>query len=118
MRNFLILAIALCSFGLTIAQEKQEQPNKNKKVEFAVGGNCDMCKKRIEKAAYSVKGVKSANWNVDSGNIQVVIDERKCSIKDVQKAIAKAGHDAGKERADEQTYNNLHHCCAYDRLPE
>ena len=38
----------------------QEKKSKNKKVEFKVAGNCEMCEKRIEKAAYSVKGVKSA----------------------------------------------------------
>ncbi|MDO4229684.1 MAG: cation transporter [Capnocytophaga sp.] len=116
MKNIFILMVALYSFGISTAQEKQ-QPNKNKKVEFAVAGNCEMCKKRIEKAAYSVKGVKSANWNVESGNMQVVIDERKCSANDVQKAIAKIGHDTDKERADDKAYKNLHHCCAYDRLP-
>ncbi|GJQ06498.1 heavy-metal-associated domain-containing protein [Capnocytophaga cynodegmi] len=115
MRKFLILMAIFCSVGLIAAQEK---PNKNKKAEFAVGGNCEMCKKRIEKAAYSIKGVKSAIWNVESGNIQVIIDERKCSVKDVQKAIAKIGHDAGEERADNKTYENLHHCCLYERLPE
>lgn len=104
-----------CSVGLIAAQEK---PNKNKKAEFIVGGNCEMCKKRIEKAAYSVKGVKKATWDVQSGNIQIIIDERKCSVEEVQKAIAKIGHDAGKERAENKTYENLHHCCLYERLPK
>ncbi|MDO5105556.1 heavy-metal-associated domain-containing protein, partial [Capnocytophaga sp.] len=76
MKKILIFTTLFCFFGLLMAQES---PNKNKKVEFPVGGNCKMCKKRIEKAAYSVKGVKSADWNVESGNMQLVIDERKCS---------------------------------------
>ena len=62
-------------FGLTIASA-QQAPNKSKKVEFAVGGNCEQCKARIEKAAYSVKGVKSANWNIKSGNMTLIFDER------------------------------------------
>ena len=40
-----------------MAQEKQK---KNTKISFEVNGNCEMCKKRIEKAAFSVKGVKMA----------------------------------------------------------
>lgn len=117
MKHILVFAVAFLTFSLGSAQEKQTK-NKSKKVEFAVGGNCEMCKKRIEKAAYSVKGVKSAIWNVDSGNIQIVLDERKTSPQEVQKAIAKIGHDAGKERATEEAYQKLHHCCSYDRLPE
>ena len=84
----------------SLPQVLNKHLTKNKKVEFAVGGNCEQCKARIEKAAYSVKGVKSANWNIKSGNMTLIFDERKCSESDVQKAIAKVGHDAGKERAD------------------
>ena len=116
MRTRILLWIVLSFFGLTIASA-QQAPNKSKKVEFAVGGNCEQCKARIEKAAYSVKGVKSANWNIKSGNMTLIFDERKCSESDVQKAIAKVGHDAGKERADDEVYKNLHHCCLYERLP-
>lgn len=117
MKKSLLLIFAFLCVTFMAAQEKKEV-NKNKKVEFPVGGNCKMCKKRIEKAAYSVKGVKNADWNVDSGNIKVIIDQRKCSVEDVQKAIAKIGHDAGKARANKETYDQLHHCCLYERLPE
>lgn len=117
MKHILVFAVAFFAFSLGSAQEKQTK-NKNQKVEFPVGGNCEMCKKRIEKAAYSVKGVKSAVWDINSGKLQLLIDERKCSSEAVQKAIAQVGHDAGKERATEETYKNLHHCCLYDRLPE
>ena len=50
MKKILILLIAL-PMGM-VAQEKQK---KNKKVQFTVYGNCEMCEKRIEKAALSVK---------------------------------------------------------------
>jgi hypothetical protein len=36
----------------------------------------------------------------------------------VKKAIAKAGHDTDTVKADDVTYNNLHHCCKYERLVE
>lgn len=110
------LLIVLSFLGLTTMQA-QDTPNKNKKVTFAVGGNCEQCKTRIEKAAYKVKGVKSANWDMNSGNMTLIFDERKCTEKEVQKAIAKVGHDAGKERADDAVYKKLHHCCLYERLP-
>lgn len=101
--------------GITIqAQEKKK--SKNKAVEFSVAGNCEMCEKRIEKAAFSVKGVKSADWHMDHKDIHLIIDETKCSVEDVQKAIAKAGHDTGKIKATDEVYDNLHGCCKYERL--
>ena len=116
MKTRILLWVVLSFLGLATVNA-QQAPNKSKKVTFAVGGNCEQCKARIEKAAYKVKGVKSANWDIKSGNITLIFDERKCSEGDVQKAIAKVGHDAGKERADDEVYNKLHQCCLYERLP-
>jgi mercuric ion binding protein len=36
----------------------QEKKNKNAKFTTEVNGNCEQCQKRIQKAAYSVPGVK------------------------------------------------------------
>ena len=78
-----------------------------------VSGVCGMCKKRIEKAAYSVKGVKSAEWHADHQEVHLIIDETKCSLEDVQKAIAKVGHDTAGIKATEESYNKVHDCCKY-----
>ena len=86
---------------------------KNAKVSFDVDGVCMMCKKRIEKAALSTKGVKFANWNVKSHQLSLVIDERKTSVKTIQKNIAAAGHDTKEIKASEEAYNALHGCCKY-----
>lgn len=111
MKRIVLLVLA-CLFSLTmVAQEK-----KNKKVEFKVAGNCEMCEKRIEKAAYSVKGVKSAEWHADHGDIHLIIDETKCSKEDVAKAIAAIGHDTEFTKAKDEDYDKLHGCCNYERL--
>ena len=69
MKRIVLLVLA-CVFSFTmVAQEKK---SKNKKVEFKVAGNCEMCEKRIEKAANSVKGVKSAEWHADHGDIHLL----------------------------------------------
>ncbi len=108
----LIVIIAL--FSLCISNiYAQEKSKKNKNVEFAVSGNCDMCKKRIEKATYSVKGVKFAEWHIDHKDIHLIFDENKCSLDDVKKAIAKVGHDTDTILATDEDYNTLHHCCLY-----
>ncbi|MCL9769074.1 heavy-metal-associated domain-containing protein [Flavobacterium sp. HXWNR69] len=113
MKRIVLLVLA-CFFTLTmVAQEKK---SKNKKVEIEVAGNCGMCEKRIEKAAYSVKGVKNAEWHSDHKTIHLVIDETKCSAEDVAKAIAAAGHDTGSVKALDDVYEKLHGCCLYERM--
>ena len=110
----IVLFVLACLFSLTmVAQEKK---SKNKKVVIKVAGNCGMCEKRIEKAAYSVKGVKDAEWHVDCQDIHLVIDETKCSVDDVAKAIAAVGHDTGRIKADDAVYEKLHGCCNYERM--
>ncbi|KGO88913.1 heavy-metal-associated domain-containing protein [Flavobacterium suncheonense] len=109
-----VIAIVLVSlFGF--AMQAQEKKNKNAKADVEVKGNCEMCKKRIEKAAYSVAGVKSAVWHSDDQMLHLVYNEQKCSTTDVEKAVAKAGHDTKDVKATEAEYNTLHDCCQYDR---
>jgi mercuric ion binding protein len=111
--NKLIIMLLIAFVGLTA--QAQEKKSKNAKHDVEVNGNCDQCKKRIEKAAYSVKGVKSAVWSEDTKNLHLIVDESKCSVDDVHAAVAKAGHDTGKLKADDKDYDNLHSCCQYSR---
>lgn len=98
---------------LGINANAQDKPNKNKKVEISVSGICDMCEKRIEKAAFSVKGVKSAEWHADHQDLHLIIDETKCTILDVEKAIAKVGHDTQDVKSTDAEYAKIHGCCKY-----
>ena len=109
----LILVLLVTITGFTA--RAQDQKNKNAKYNIEVNGNCDLCKKRIEKASLSVKGVKSAVWDVDSHQLSLILNEEKCSVKDVKNAIAKVGHDADDVKATDTDYENLHHCCQYER---
>jgi copper chaperone CopZ len=113
MKNSII--VILVAF-LSISAVAQDTKSKNKKIEMKVAGNCEMCEKRIEKAAFSVKGVKSAEWHADHKDIHLIIDENKCSVEDVAKAIAKAGHDTEIVKAKDEDYEKLHGCCMYERL--
>lgn len=113
MKN-LILGILMAFVGFTM-QSQDIQPNKNAQYSFEVKGNCEQCQKRIQKAAMSVKGVKSAVWDVDAQKINLILNEEKCNVQDVKKAIAKSGHDTDEIKATQEDYNNLHHCCQYDR---
>ena len=87
----------------------------NKTEAFKVYGNCGMCKSRIEKAAKSVKGVSTAEWNQETKMISLTFDDAKTDADKVQVAIAKVGHDTEKHKATEEVYSKLPGCCLYDR---
>ena len=86
---------------------------KTVKTTFEVKGNCDMCQKRIEKAAMAVKGVTSARWNKKDGMLSLVYDNKQTTPEKVQKALATVGHDTGKFKADNAVYDKLPGCCKY-----
>lgn len=100
---------------VTLSTQAQDKKNKNAKYDIEVSGNCDLCKKRIEKAAFSVKGVKSAEYHLDDNILHLIINEEKCSILDIKKAIAKVGHDTDEVKTTDADYENLHGCCHYER---
>lgn len=109
------LFIAITMFLVAFSSQAQEKKNKNAKYTFEVNGNCDQCKKRIEKAAYSVAGVKSADWSIDNHQLSLILNEEKSSALNVKNAIAKVGHDTDEVKATDEVYNNLHSCCLYER---
>ncbi|BBE19902.1 Co/Zn/Cd efflux system membrane fusion protein [Aquipluma nitroreducens] len=78
-----------------------------------ISGNCDMCKERIETAAKSVPGVASAEWSAETKKLHVQFDGTKTNMDDIQKAIAKAGHDTEKYKASDAAYKALPECCLY-----
>ena len=81
---------------------------------FGVRGNCGMCKNTIEKAANSVEGVSSANWDVDKKKIDVSFDDTKTEAMAIHKAIAASGYDTEKVTGDLEAYDRLPGCCKYD----
>ncbi len=93
----------------------QESPSENEKNSIEVLGNCDMCKKRIEKAAFSVKGVKYASWDNSSGQLRLIYNGLKTDIGTIEKQIAAAGHDTEHHNASKEIYDQLPACCQYVR---
>ncbi len=72
-------------------------------------------RKELKKQTYGVPGVKTASWDVSSHQLSVILNEEKCSPSDLNKAIAKAGHDTKEVKATTEDYDNLHSCCKYVR---
>ncbi|CAM1343919.1 heavy-metal-associated domain-containing protein [Tenacibaculum amylolyticum] len=105
---FTLICIVFVAFA-TQAQKKK----RNKKLSFEVDGVCMMCKKRIEKAALNTKGVKFANWDLNSHQLMVIIDERKTDENKVRESVTNVGHDTKAVKAPQEKYDQLDPCCKY-----
>ena len=73
MKKYILLFLFFISATISAQNEK------NKKSNFEVIGNCEICKKRIEKAALSLKGVKMATWDIPSNILSVTYNSNKIS---------------------------------------
>jgi Cu(I)/Ag(I) efflux system membrane fusion protein len=129
---FLIAVVALLATGNIYAQAPRhgshDRSQKTAKIDsnatkqknvqevktgLIVHGSCNMCKIRIEKAAKSVKGTTNASWDLKTQKLQLNFDDRKTSLDEISKALAKVGHDTEKHVADDKIYNTLPQCCKY-----
>lgn len=88
--------------------------NGNKPIvaKFKVFGNCPQCKDRVEQAL-DVKGIKSAEWNVESKMMEVIYLENKISLDKIHELVSKSGHDTEKMKAPDSVYLKLPECCMY-----
>ena len=109
------LLIIFCFVSSSFFSYAQQSPTNNDKVSLEVLGNCGMCKKRIEKAAFSVKGVKYASWDILSGQLRLVYNGLKTNLDVIEMKIAGSGHDTENYETKVETYNQLPDCCQYVR---
>jgi len=93
----------------------QENGNKSSKSQFIVLGKCEMCKDRIQRATYKIKGVKYSSWSIPQNKLSIIYNNNKVSIDEIKKKIADAGHDTEDFKATSEAYASLHSCCKYDR---
>lgn len=114
MKSFLII----CFVSFSLFSFAQDKPSKNEKASFEVLGNCSMCKDRIDKAAFSVKGVKYASWDIPSGQLHLVYNGLKTNLDVIEMQIAASGHDTENHETTVEIYDQLPACCQYLRKGE
>lgn len=105
-RYFILILLSLFYF------QSFAQSSDIKTETFKVEGNCGMCKKRIEDAAY-VKGVKRADWDKETEVLTVVYKPSKTSSDAIHQSVAKAGHSTETVAATDADYKKLPSCCQY-----
>ncbi len=111
------MLFAFATFQSANAQSDKSQREIGIKTQnIKVSGMCNMDKRRIETAAYSVDGVKSANWNEYTQVLTLKYGIfKKDAADNVQKKIALAGNDTELYKATDAAYNSLPDCCHYAR---
>lgn len=95
----------------SVATVEKSSGIKNETV--TVNGVCGMCKKRIEAACFTVRGVKSAVWSAEKQALIVSFDASKTDLDAVKKKVASVGHDAPPFAAEKKVYDKLPPCCKY-----
>lgn len=105
MKTLIIIFSLLCSMNM-MAQTTIVTST------VSVKGNCGECKERIENAA-DIKGVKNAIWKEETQILTVTFDSKKVTLEQIEKTIAKSGHETGSQKADSAAYNTLPSCCKY-----
>ena len=108
-----VLPLLLLSLVLNGTSFMDDQKKDLVKEVIEVDGVCSMCKTRIEKSAFTAKGVKSAQWDVDSHQLTVVYDRAKVSMTQIEKEIAEVGHNTSNIEAPKAAYDALPMCCKY-----
>lgn len=109
-KHIILLSLSLL---FTLSLSAQDKKKKIETSAFKVKGVCNMCKERIENAAL-IKGVKLTEWNKETGMLKVIYNTKKTSLETIHKAIAEAGHETDKVKANKEAYSKLPKCCAYD----
>jgi copper chaperone CopZ len=126
MKKLFILLVATASMSIadiyaqtnddrqdTTVVKTTRNEKKNVKTNLRVKGSCSMCKSRIEKVAKNISGVNNALWDLKSETLNLDYNTRKTSPDAVGKALAEAGHDNEKHKADDKVYDALPACCRY-----
>lgn len=104
-----VSALALFAFS-----NCQAQIANSKTETVKIYGNCGMCEKTIEKAAFQ-KGVAKADWDQDSNMAEITFDSLATTADAILQRIAAAGYASDRFPADEAAYHSLAGCCQYDR---
>lgn len=102
-------------FGIALLSTNGIAQIKDAKIETVkIYGNCDMCKKTIEKSG-NLKNISKVDWNKDTKMATLTYNQKKTNEDAILKRIALAGYDSEKFLAPNDAYAKLPGCCQYDR---
>ncbi len=84
---------------------------------YAVRGECEDCKQRIESTLHKMK-IPQASWSYETEMLTVTYDTTLATKAAILKKIADVGHDNEMYKASAAVYKKLPACCHYNRNEE
>ncbi len=112
--KYFFIFLFLTGFSIRLlAQDTNQSPFTI--ISFKVFGACEQCKDRIE-TTLKIKGVKNANWNVDTKQLALEYNPAVISLEKIENKIVAVGHDLVNKKAKNVIYKALPSCCHYREL--
>ncbi|MBK8608844.1 MAG: TonB-dependent receptor [Chitinophagaceae bacterium] len=115
-RIIYILLTSLLIPAFSASAQNSIKPSGDTLIYLKVFGACEQCKDRIE-GAVKGRGVRSAAWDENTNQLQLVYNPAKISLEKIKNKIVSVGHDLEDKKADDNVYNALPTCCLY-RKPD
>jgi periplasmic mercuric ion binding protein len=116
MKNPIILLFILGAWCImSFNSLHNHSDNLTKTTTFWVAGVCGRCESTIEKAL-DVKGVVSADYNLDTQLLTVVYKPAKITEDQMHKLLNEVGYDTEKSTCTQEQYERTHGCCKYREL--
>lgn len=100
---FLFTIISLLAFTTVQAQTEE--------IIIQTSGQCLQCKTNIEKGLMAEKGVKMAQFDMNSKKVKVVYNAKRTDPETIRKTISAIGYDADDVKADPAGIEKLAPCC-------
>ena len=108
LKQLILVLIAFVGFQLTV---NAQDAKKIETTKIKVSVQCETCKKTIETALKSEKGVSKSNVDLKTKEVEVTFDKNSITKDKIKQVISKVGYDADELKADEKAYNKLNACC-------
>ena len=116
LKKIVLSGIAAILILFTTSVKAQDSATEELKVKTSA--ICKMCKKNIETALSSEKGVKKSELDVKSKIATVTYDPKETTPEKIRKAIANSGYDADDVPANPKAYKKLESCCKKKNVTE
>ncbi len=110
-----VVAVLILSFSYVLDAQNSKATAKDTAVVFKINGTCSQCKERIEEAL-KIKGIRSADWDVNTKMLSLVYNPVNLSVSKIHKRLAEVGHDTELEKAKDAVYKELPACCHYREM--
>lgn len=110
-RQISALSLVFSFFLLSCTASKTASTVEMQSVVIHTSSQCEMCEEKIETRLQALSGVKTADLNLKTGDVQVQFNPEKVNIDKLKKTLSNLGYDADDVKADPEAYKSLPACC-------